>query len=418
MRLGKTKRRWLIRGLLLSALAVLAGCAAGRTPDGEIVLAYPASTESNAIYGRALDLFRRRHPGTRVRPLPITGGDYYGKLLVLMAAREAPDVLWMGMGFGEFAARGVFLDIEDRVRAEPALSGGFVPQVVDWYRSGGRLYGFPFGIDMDFVVYNEELFDAAGVPYPVDWTVDDLVEKARRLTVDTDGDGRIDRYGYRGGLGFEPFGASLLTADLRRPNVQSPEMLRYLQFSVDLVRKWRVAPPTNFSDLDEQESMVAFQSGRVAMIYGHTWLLPDLRKRLTGKRWNICSPPRAARPAHWGSSQGFCIARDTRHPERAWELTRYLLTSDALWPLADHVVPANRRLLARMVREYGGERPALEVLRRGVEHLRADPRVPDLTELRGCYGEALERVLSGRAAPAEGMRSAARAMTEVLTRRH
>ncbi len=411
------------RALLLSAPAWcgLAGCTRRRdTGPPELVFAFPASAARGRIYGEALAKFEAATPGVRVRPLPITGDDYYGKLLVLMAAGDAPDVLWMGMGFGEFAQRGVFLDLDERVRAEPALAPDrFLREVVDWYRFGGRLYGFPFGVDMDFVVYNEALFDAAGVSYPAEgWTTEDLVEKARALTLDRNGDGRPEQWGYRGGLSFEPFGAALLTPDGTTPAVDSPEMRRYLQFSLDLIHRWRVSPAVLFSDLDEQEAMVAFQGGKTAMFYGHTWLMPDLRKRLAGMRWNIAPPPAAPHRAHWGSSQGFCISRATRHPDLAWKLMRHLLTSDALWPLADHVVPVNRRLMDRMVEEYGRGRPDLRVLRRGAGRLRADARVANLSEIRSLYGSAFDRVLSRRATPEVAMRQAAVSIREVLSRRN
>lgn len=399
----------------------LAGCSGGTNRgSGEIVLAHPASTEMTRLYADAADAFERDHPGKQVRPLPITGSDYYGKLLVLMAAQESPDVVWMGQGFGEFADRGVFLDLEARVRADPSLDASEMPaEVLNWYRANGRLSGLPFGLDLNFIVYNQDLFDAAREPYPRwDWTLEQFLATARRLTHDRDGDGKAEVWGYRGGMEPFSFGAHLLTADHTAPDVASPEMIRYLRFSLDLMYRWKVSPPIAASDLEEQESMVDFQSGRVAMLHGHSWLLPDLRKRMAGRRWEICPPPGVNGRAHWASSQGFCISRDTRDPETSWQLLRYLVTSDALWPLADHVAPVKKALRTRMLREFGISRPDLRVLSEAVDHLNADPRVPNLTELRSRLSDAVERVIQRRAEPEAAMRVASREIAEVLARRH
>ena len=55
----------------------------------------------------------------------------------------------------------------------------YLQQAVDWYRIEVKLLGIPFGVDMEFVVYNKALFDEAGVDYPTDtWHVDELLAKA------------------------------------------------------------------------------------------------------------------------------------------------------------------------------------------------------------------------------------------------
>jgi multiple sugar transport system substrate-binding protein len=41
------------------------------------------------------------------------------------------------------------------------------------------------------------MFDKAGLPYPTDqWTMNDLRETAKKLTKDTNGDGKIDQWGF------------------------------------------------------------------------------------------------------------------------------------------------------------------------------------------------------------------------------
>ena len=45
--------------------------------------------------------------------------------------------------------------------------------------------------------YNKDLFDKAGVAYPTnDWTWNDMLAAAKKLTLDTNKDGKIDQWGF------------------------------------------------------------------------------------------------------------------------------------------------------------------------------------------------------------------------------
>ncbi|MGL4737106.1 MAG: ABC transporter substrate-binding protein [Cellulosilyticaceae bacterium] len=68
--------------------------------------------------------------------------------------------------------------------------------------AGGNIYGVDNKIDIKYgVYYNKAMFEAAGLPdlYELqrngEWTWDKLEEFAKKLTIDKDGDGKIDQYG-------------------------------------------------------------------------------------------------------------------------------------------------------------------------------------------------------------------------------
>ena len=150
-----------------------------------------------AAINEAIKTFEREHPQVEVQVLEV-GGNYYQKILIMMASRMAPDLIWMGQSFGEFADRGAFLDITDRVARDVDIKA-FHPQAIEWYRRNGRQIGIPYSIDISYVVYNKALFDEAGIAYPsADWDFNEFVEKARALTRDRNGDGRTDQFGYTG----------------------------------------------------------------------------------------------------------------------------------------------------------------------------------------------------------------------------
>ena len=67
----------------------------------------------------------------------------------------------------------------------------------------GEIWGVPFLWESLITLYNEDLFEEAGVTPPTvedPWTWDEMREAARTLTKDTDGDGQTDQWGAAFGL--------------------------------------------------------------------------------------------------------------------------------------------------------------------------------------------------------------------------
>ena len=87
-----------------------------------LVLAIPAAAGTVPIFQNVVDRFQRTHPDITVQLYPVLGDNYYQKLLVMMASGNSPDLMWMGQSFGEFAQRGAFLDITDRVKHDADIA--------------------------------------------------------------------------------------------------------------------------------------------------------------------------------------------------------------------------------------------------------------------------------------------------------
>lgn len=118
----------------------------------------------------------------------------------------------------------------------------------------GKTYFIRHQVEVRMLMYRKDLFESAGLDGPPkDW--DELVEFAKKLTVDKDGDGNIDQWGYAysadpsGETVLETFGSFLNMAGGKMWNedgsaaFNSPEGEAALQFMADLVHKHKVTPP-------------------------------------------------------------------------------------------------------------------------------------------------------------------------------
>src|SRR5678816_1066716 len=108
-----------------------------------------------------------------------------------------PDVFAMDAPlYLDWQSRGALLNLQPYIDQNPDMLADVYPQTLTAYKLEDGYYGLPRDFQTIVVFYNKDMFDAAGVPYPTeDWTYDDLKETAKKLTLDTNGDGKTDQYG-------------------------------------------------------------------------------------------------------------------------------------------------------------------------------------------------------------------------------
>lgn len=405
--------------ILGCAPAILGGCDdGGARGEGRVrlVMVTPGMRDVKARYDAAVARFEKDHPDIDVELISISG-NYYDKVLLMIAGRNAPDLMWMGQGFVEFAERGALMDITQRV-ARDVDTSKLPPLLLKWYQRNGKQYGVPFGIDTQFIIYNKELFDEAGLAYPRDgWDYADFLDKARRLTRDRDGDGRADQFGFSGELDFNTFGAEIISADAKQALCNSGAMFEYLRVNRDLIHKEKVSlPGKGGGDSTLDESLSLFRQKRAAMMLMFTWDLPFMRKRLADMKWGMVTNPKVRARGQWASSQAMVISADTKHPEESWALAQTFFGEEFQRAMSDMMLPTDQDLAAKLAAAEG-EPKVLEVLAQGTPYLRSLPRVPNMTELLQFWYDARDSVRAGLSTPEEAMLRAEKQINRAI-RKH
>jgi hypothetical protein len=136
----------------------------------------------------------------RVQPLP-AGRSSEEVLLAAIVARSTPDVssnVSSALLARLVRANGV-VRLDDRIATAARLQERTTPAMLASLRlPDGGIYAFPWKTNPEMLMYNVDLFKAAGVSPPRTQT--ELLKAMRRLARDTDGDGRIDRWALWAGL--------------------------------------------------------------------------------------------------------------------------------------------------------------------------------------------------------------------------
>lgn len=422
----KTNRRPFLFLLNLVAICsiVVIVCGCGRKKESGVVITFvhEDSVALNPIYTSAIKQFEEKHPNIKVKDITV-GGLYYPKIQTMIAGGSSPDIMWMGRGFGEFAYRGVFLNLEPLIAKDKTFNLSlYYPQAIDLYKYKGSLCGFPLGLDISILVYNKNLFDEAEISYPTEtWTYSDLLKAAKKLTRDINGDGKTDQWGVvmeaetRPNLGA--FGGALLNKENTRCLLDTPESIRALQFLVDLMRKHKVHPVVVERTVGGVFPANSFMMGKVGMYYSSSWMINDYRKQIKDFKWDVALFPKEKEREHWVSSQGFAIYKGTRYPEESFLLLKHLVGRDFQKTVSRFTVPSLKEVSKEILNEQKDIPPAnIGLLLKAIEYAEPDPRIPFVTEIISKKMEEEDLAFLGKKTPQQAYKSAAEKINLLLNR--
>jgi multiple sugar transport system substrate-binding protein len=302
-------------------------------------MAWGSPLEKGAIE-QGLELFHAQQTGVRVEYLHQPDA-YDDKLQALLAAGTAPDVFKVdGNLYADYIVAGALQDITDRLKRDALLGRpDYFIQPFEQERSTyrGKWYGIGSTAQERVLFYNTEVLKQAGVPPPpVDpekaWGWSEFLQLARRLTV-RQGD-VADRFGAHWptaeyGPAVVSNGGKLLDPRTLRFALDQPEAAEAIQRVADLTLRDRVA-----ATAAEQQGGTDLQrlaSGRYAMWVSGNWQLLDLAP--LGFAYGAGTLPKLKRPATTMSSSFTSVGRETKHPDAAWLLFRFLNTDDYQLPL-------------------------------------------------------------------------------------
>ena len=284
-------------------------------------------------------------------------------LATQIASGAGPDIVGpVGWG-GSNAFYGQYLDLNPLIEADGYDLTQFNEALVNMYQTEeGTQTGLPFAVFPAVVYYQTEMFDEAGLNYPpqnygekyimpdgseVDWTWDTLREVARILTVDVNGNDasmaefdptNIVQYGfilqwqthpnyigsYLGGA------ASLLAEDGATAQVPEAWVNGWKWWHDGMWGEQPFIPTGPVTQAPEFGSGNAFASGKVAMAVAPSWYTCCIAD--AGQSWDLAVMPTDAAGVVNSriDADTFRILKDTKNPEEAFEVLKFLIGDGSL----------------------------------------------------------------------------------------
>lgn len=303
---------------------------------------------------RSVSAFEAANPGIKVKLEPVPYGNYQDKLLTQVAARVAPDVAMMNPeNFQRYARREVIWNLNEFAKSDPEFKiSEFYPEIIEAMSLEGNLYVLPRDIaPIGLIYYNKRLFDEAGIPYPNgSWTWDfgvrpELKEKDFLWTVDRltqkSPEGKTLRYGFAPGWPqaiVDTFvysqGARYVDDPVEPTELRmtDPRIIKSYELAREMAFEHRWMP----SQVELQTSLMLgvqdlFVQQKTAMFLSGIWEVPGLREKLKpGSKdffeWDIVLVPayKDGKRAMPTGGAGYCVLKQTKHPEAAWKLAKWM----------------------------------------------------------------------------------------------
>lgn len=290
-------------GLLAAGMAAgLVGCGGGNqsgaAADGNVNLTFQIWDVAQRDGMQAMcDAYTAQHPNVKIEVQVTSWNEYWTKLEAAATSGQMPDIFWMHTNeLLKYADNGILADCSDIVDtskfSEVSLSNAS--------GSDGTLYAVPKDKDTVGLVYNKEMFDAAGVSYPDEsWTWDDLTDASQKI-YDATG-----KYGYMAygddQLGYWNFvyqnGGYILNEDKTQAGFTQPATAEAMKFYIGL-QQYDWCPDQNY--FAETAPGTAFFSEKGAMFFEGDWnILAELQNypEMQGK-WDVAVLPKAPNPVN------------------------------------------------------------------------------------------------------------------------
>jgi multiple sugar transport system substrate-binding protein len=328
---------------LLLSLGSSANLVQGQSPVEIRWRTRPSSEKEQAAYQAINDAINEKLTDIEViyDPSPVQG--YEDRLLTELSSGTAPDIVWVpGATFSSYASRNVFVDLAPLLEADPDLAPeDFFAAVIDEMQHEGTLYGLPRDVGTMVVYYNVDMFEAAGLPTPLElqaegnWTWETMYASALALTNNTDNAEEVT-WGLTIPFWWGTYlnlvgqaGGSLFNADRTECALNSPATTETFTFLNRIYNGDGTNPPVSPPPGSDADAGPLFLNGKVGMRWDGRWVIPTLRALAT-MDWEVIELPSGsagqANSAFWGA---YAITRSSKNVDAAYQVLRELVSSES-----------------------------------------------------------------------------------------
>lgn len=407
-------------------LATVCGCGSRKpaSSNGVVTLQFwnGFSGPDGTTMERIVKQFNAEHPTINVRMQIIPWGTYYDKVTLGLAYGGAPDVFILHCdALPRYADSSSLNCLDDLVANGDLRADEFVPRPWQASQWKGRQYAIPLDCHPQGLYYNVDLFKKAGI---VDENgnakppanLDEFLAAAKKLTIDSNGDGRPDQWGFvftwmrTNYVTFlSQHGGSWMSPDCRSSTLNGKPALDALSLMTDLIYKHEIAP-----NPEGQDAWIGFQTGKVAMALEGIYMLSSLEQKKDLNFAGAPCPMFGKQKGAWASSHLMVMpAKQTAAKRKAaWAFIKYLSDHSLEWakggqlPVRKSIIASSEFKKLKVQYEFSKQLPYVAYL----------PASISINQVLPFADAAVEASLCGIKPAGDALAEAHRRTSEVLER--
>ncbi|NEO25961.1 MAG: ABC transporter substrate-binding protein [Kamptonema sp. SIO4C4] len=323
------------------------------------------------------------------------------------------DVIWVA----ELSQSGQLLPLESRLE-EQNLQDFSQPDIqAGQYQ--GHLYWLPLRSDLGLLYYRKDWLDQLGVAPPE--TFADLTRISQTLQTQEISDWGFLWQGeaYEGLSAvfveiLQGFGGFWLDLEQQEVGLEQPAALEAVQFLRETLG--RISPP-QVQNYTEAESLTAFLAGDAAFLRHWPAALERIKASPLQSQIGL-QPMMLHQPGETGGacrgSWGFSIAKNSRHPEAAWQAISYFTSERGQRRFIVNTGFFPSRLPILQDEDLIAEYPYYEHLPQAIEQAVSRPPLPEYAEVSQILQKFLSLALAGQLSPEAAMEQAASETRQLL----
>ena len=381
-------------------------------------------------HGEALkeivEMFNSLNPDIEVKPVYV--GRYSALLQKILASAQGNTLPVMAQSYANWTAKliaGGYVEELSKYINDPEIGltkeeweDIFAPfrKMVTW---GDKIYAIPFNKSTYLLYVNTDLLDLEGLEIPK--TMDELLDVAKTLTQDLDGDGNVDQYGFGIRPNVDTFqvflrfnGGRIYDEEKNEVTINSPEAKEALQFMVDLVHKYKVA------FMQGGYLSGPFGDGKVAMYIGSSAGMPYVARASQGKhewtwapipKWKKYAPPFA------GTDVVIFSTATEKQKKAAWKFLKFLISPDitTFWAIKTGYMPVRKSALeTKGWKSYVESNPMIEVPVKQIPYGSIDPKPAQWAEIRNAVTTAVTNAMYQKQSVEEALEWAEKEIKRIL----
>lgn len=314
---------------------------------------YSASPAEQKLLTSVLNEFRQTHPQIRVKH-EVIADQYMDVIKTRLVGDAAPDVFYLDALDAPFLmGQNVLEPLNNYITPEFDLED-FEPRLLKPFKRDRQIYGLPKDCSSLALFYNKQAFAAAGLEAPPQ-TWEELRTYAKKLTRDTNNDGKIDQYGFgeipelaRHVYKIDAFGGQVADGQ-GYARFASPASINGLNSVIEQYRQDRSSAQK--SDVGANSPSEMFGRGKVAMAIEGNWAIPYLKTTFPKLDFATAELPKINnRPSTMVYTVAYAMNAKSQHKQAAWELISFLTGKYGMekWTGTGFALPTRKSVAAAL----------------------------------------------------------------------
>ncbi|MCB5269742.1 MAG: ABC transporter substrate-binding protein [Candidatus Cloacimonetes bacterium] len=348
------------------------------------------------------------------------------KLMASIQAKKQPDIAQVFESWtAKYIEADVLCPLDSLFAEDPDFSEEDLLDIYPVFRESntfnGTMYSFPFNKSVRAYFYNKDEFYRAGLDpdhFPQTWQ--EFREYNKLLTRDTDGDGKIDRWGTNFNVNEWQFVNLLHQAGGRiidetgKPILNSAAGVEALNFILDMMFKDK-----SVYLVREYEGQNDFMAGIVSMYEGSSVSITHMRQQPIN--FNIGFAPLPTYKTRQSAVSGANIvifrSGDRKRERAAWEFIKWFTAKEqtAYWSVKTSYMPVRRSAMeSDVVKDFLTKYPHYQGIYSQLEEAVYEPQSSAWFKARPELKSFLERAMRGDLTAQETVDGAAAKFAELI----